>query len=176
MIPRSVTTDGGGPTAKTLAYDAAGNLTDDGETYAYEYDAWYRLRKIKDRGTSAVLSEHQYYGNGFRAGEHYDADEDADVDASDPWYWFGTASLDIHFLRNSWTPRHPSPSPLGHPHSEWPVDNQSHGLSTRGCFRELQPPSPSLDSQTVNSTPCPGMPTPAASPCKAPCKANPRLA
>jgi hypothetical protein len=72
----------------SLAYDAAGNLTDDGETYAYEYDAWYRLRKIKDRGTSAVLSEHQYYGNGFRAGEHYDADQDSDVDSNDPWYWF----------------------------------------------------------------------------------------
>ncbi|MBL9119319.1 MAG: hypothetical protein JNL80_05315, partial [Phycisphaerae bacterium] len=72
----------------TLTHDAAGNLTDDGETYVYEYDAWYRLRKIKDRGTSAVLSEHQYYGNGFRAGEHYDADQDSDVDSNDPWYWF----------------------------------------------------------------------------------------
>jgi YD repeat-containing protein len=89
LTARSVTTDSGGPTAKTLAYDAAGNLTDDGETYAYEYDAWHRLRKIKDRGTSAVLSEHQYYGNGFRAGERYDANDDAVIDGTDPWYWFG---------------------------------------------------------------------------------------
>jgi YD repeat-containing protein len=81
-------TDTNGTNNYSLTYDAAGNLTDDGETYAYEYDAWYRLRKIKDRGTSAVLSEHQYYGNGFRAGEHYDADQDSDVDGTDPWYWF----------------------------------------------------------------------------------------
>jgi len=82
-------TDTSGSDNYTLTYDAVGNLTDDGETYVYEYDAWYRLRKIKDRGTSAVLSEHQYYGNGFRAGERYDANEDLVVDGSDPWYWFG---------------------------------------------------------------------------------------
>jgi len=82
-------TDTNGTDNFTLTYDAAGNLTDDGETYDYEYDAWYRLRKIRDRGTGDVVSEHQYYGNGFRAGEHYDADLDLDVDGTDPWYWFG---------------------------------------------------------------------------------------
>jgi len=44
---------------------------------------------VSDRGTSDVVSEHQYYGNGFRAGEHYDADVNLVVDSSDPWYWFG---------------------------------------------------------------------------------------
>ncbi|MFO0826742.1 MAG: RHS repeat-associated core domain-containing protein [Phycisphaerales bacterium] len=72
----------------TLTHDAAGNLTDDGKDYAYVYDAWYRLRQIKNRTSGAVVSEHQYYGNGFRAGERYDSDASGTVDSSDKWFWF----------------------------------------------------------------------------------------
>ena len=82
-------TDTNGTANYTLTHDAAGNLTDDGKDYTYVYDAWYRLRQIKNRSTSAVVSEHQCYGNGFRAGEHYDADLSGTVDSSDKWFWFG---------------------------------------------------------------------------------------
>lgn len=37
----------------TLGYDDNGNLTDDGEHYTYEYDAFGRLRKVKNRSTTA---------------------------------------------------------------------------------------------------------------------------
>lgn len=37
----------------TLVYDDNGNLTDDGEHYTYEYDAFGRLRKVKNRSTTA---------------------------------------------------------------------------------------------------------------------------
>jgi len=82
-------TDTNGTANYTLTHDAAGNLTDDGKDYTYVYDAWYRLRQIKNRSTSAVVSEHQYYGNGFRAGEHYDSDTSGTVDSGDKWFWFG---------------------------------------------------------------------------------------
>ncbi|MFO0826743.1 MAG: RHS repeat-associated core domain-containing protein [Phycisphaerales bacterium] len=72
----------------TPSHDAAGNLTDDGKDYAYVYDAWYRLRQIKNRTSGNVVSEHTYYGNGFRAGEHYDSDASGTVDSSDKWFWF----------------------------------------------------------------------------------------
>jgi len=42
-------TDTNGTNNYTLAYDAAGNMTDGGGTYKYEYDAFYRLRKIGNR-------------------------------------------------------------------------------------------------------------------------------
>jgi len=82
-------TDTNGTANYTLTHDAAGNLTDDGKDYTYVYDAWNRLRQIKNRSTSAVVSEHQYYGNGFRAGEHYDSDVSGTVESSDKWFWFG---------------------------------------------------------------------------------------
>lgn len=68
--------------------ELAENLTDDGESYTYEYDAWHRLRKMRNLSTSNLVAEHTYYGNGFRASEHYDADLDGDVDGSDPTYSF----------------------------------------------------------------------------------------
>ncbi|MBK9189248.1 MAG: hypothetical protein IPM33_09870 [Phycisphaerales bacterium] len=72
----------------TLAYDKAGNQTDDGKIYTYVYDAFGRLRQIKHRTTSALISEHTYNALGFRVGWHYDANADAAVDGDDPWYWF----------------------------------------------------------------------------------------
>lgn len=35
-----------------------------------------------------MLAEYTYYGNSFRASEHYDADADGDVDSNDPTYFF----------------------------------------------------------------------------------------
>ncbi len=71
------------------AYDAPGNMTDDGVNYSYVYDAFGRLKTVKTRGGSpTTVSEYTYNGLGHRIGWHYDADADADVDANDPWYWF----------------------------------------------------------------------------------------
>ena len=70
----------------SLAYDEAGNLTDDGESYTYEWDAFYRLRKIRDRSTSDLVAEYKYNGLGYRISIHEDTDDDGDVDASDKWF------------------------------------------------------------------------------------------
>ena len=70
----------------SLAYDEAGNLTDDGESYTYEWDAFYRLRKIRDRSTSDLVAEYIYNGQGYRISIHEDTDDDGDVDASDKWF------------------------------------------------------------------------------------------
>ncbi|RMH67694.1 MAG: hypothetical protein D6685_03195, partial [Bacteroidetes bacterium] len=79
----------------TLAYNKAGNQTDDGQHYTYVYDAFGRLRQVKNRSTSALVSEYRYNGLGFRIGWHYDVTDDgttgeADgvVDANDPWFFF----------------------------------------------------------------------------------------
>ncbi len=67
-------------------YNPAGNMTDDGENYKYEYDAFYRLRKVKNQSNSLV-SEYAYNGRGHQIGVHNDTDTDGDVDASDLWYY-----------------------------------------------------------------------------------------
>ncbi len=73
----------------TLTYNAVGNLTDDGEHYKYEYDAFGRLRTVKTRdATPQLVAEYTYNGLGHRIGWHYDTEPDNDVDANDPWYHF----------------------------------------------------------------------------------------
>ena len=69
----------------TFAYDAAGNMTDDGEAYKYEWDAFYRLRKVKTQG-NALVSEYWYNGLGYLVTRHQDTDTDLDVDGSDKKY------------------------------------------------------------------------------------------
>lgn len=72
----------------SLAYDAAGNLTDDGTDYEYEWDAFYRLRKVKRTDNQALVAEYRYNGLGYRIAEHADTDTDGDVDGNDKWYYF----------------------------------------------------------------------------------------
>jgi RHS repeat-associated protein len=80
-------TDDNGSDDHTLVYDEAGNLTDDGESYKYDYDVWYRLRKV-NKQSDALLAEHRYNGLGHRIAEHTDTDVDGDVDANDDWHHF----------------------------------------------------------------------------------------
>jgi hypothetical protein len=80
-------TDDDGTDDYTLVYDEAGNLIDDGENYKYEYDAWYRLRKVNDQ-SGALVAEHRYNGLGHRIDEHTDTDTDGDVDGDDDWHHF----------------------------------------------------------------------------------------
>lgn len=72
----------------SLAYDAAGNLTDDGTDYEYEWDALYRLRKVKKTSNQALVAEYRYNGLGYRIAEHADTDTDGDVDGNDKWFYF----------------------------------------------------------------------------------------
>ncbi len=67
-------------------YDANGNLTNDGITYTYVYDAFNRLRFVKSGG--AVVGEYRYNGLNQRIAWHYDVDADADVDTNDNWFYF----------------------------------------------------------------------------------------
>ncbi|HKX46947.1 MAG TPA: RHS repeat-associated core domain-containing protein, partial [Planctomycetota bacterium] len=71
----------------TLAYDEVGNLTDDGESYEYVWDAFGRMRKILDRSDDSVVAELRYNGLGFWIAIHEDTDDDDDVDGSDLWYY-----------------------------------------------------------------------------------------
>ena len=68
-----------------LAYDAAGNMTDDGQSYTYEYDAFGRLRRVRNRSTTDLVAEYTYNGLAWRIGSHADEDADGDVDGSDAW-------------------------------------------------------------------------------------------
>ncbi|MCL4742605.1 MAG: hypothetical protein KJZ54_10425 [Phycisphaerales bacterium] len=78
----------------TLTYDAAGHLTDDGENHEYVYDAFGRLRFVKDTSDQEVVAEYTYNGLGYRTGWHYDVDADGTVEANtehnadDPWFHF----------------------------------------------------------------------------------------
>jgi YD repeat-containing protein len=79
-------TDDNGTDNYSFTYDEAGNLTDDGESYKYEWDAFYRLRKVKNRSTLAVVAEYKYNGLGYRISIHEDTDSDGDVDGNDKWF------------------------------------------------------------------------------------------
>jgi RHS repeat-associated protein len=70
-----------------ITYDANGNLTDDGVTYDYVYDAWNRLRTVKTQA-GATVAEYRYNGLNQRIGWHYDVDADNDVDSNDNWFYF----------------------------------------------------------------------------------------
>ena len=80
-------TDDNGTDDYTLSYDAAGCMTDDGESYKYVWDAFLRLREVKDQSDDLV-AEHRYNGLGHRIGELIDTDDDGDVDGSDEWRYF----------------------------------------------------------------------------------------
>ena len=80
-------TDRSGVDNYALTYDAAGNLTNDGQTYKFEYDAFGRLRKLKDQSNN-VVEEFRYNGLNHRIAWLYDADADNDVDGADPWFYF----------------------------------------------------------------------------------------
>jgi YD repeat-containing protein len=73
---------------KVPTYQATGNLTDDQDDYEYLFDAFGRMRYVKNTSDQSVVSEHRYNGLGHRIYWHYDVDADNDVDASDPEYWF----------------------------------------------------------------------------------------
>ena len=74
----------------TLVYDDNGNMTDDGQRYTYKYDAFGRLKEVRNRSNAALVAEYKYNGLGYRIGWHYDTDADGTVESNtdDPWYLF----------------------------------------------------------------------------------------
>jgi RHS repeat-associated protein len=80
-------TDSNASVNYTLVHDAAGQLTDDGQSYKYVWDAFGRLMTVKNQ-SNAVVAEYRYNGLGYRISWHYDADVDNDVDSNDPTYYF----------------------------------------------------------------------------------------
>jgi YD repeat-containing protein len=80
-------TDTNGSPNYSPSYDLAGNMTDDAKDYKYVYDAWGRLRKVKQTGNSAVVAEYRYNGLNHRIAVHEDTDVDGDVDSNDKWYY-----------------------------------------------------------------------------------------
>ena len=92
--------DDSGSDDYTLTYDAAGNMTDDGENYEYVWDAFYRLRKVNDTGDQSLVAEYKYNGLNYRISVHEDTDTDGDVDPDDKWFhtayderWRGVATF-----------------------------------------------------------------------------------
>ena len=92
--------DDSGSDDYTLTYDAAGNMTDDGENYEYVWDAFYRLRKVNDTGDQSLVAEYKYNGLNYRISRHEDTDTDGDVDGNDKWFhtayderWRGVATF-----------------------------------------------------------------------------------
>jgi YD repeat-containing protein len=79
--------DSNGINDYTLSYDANGNMTDDGQSYTYVYDAFNRLRKVKNRSNSNLLGEYRYNGLGHRMGIHEDTNSDGIVDSNDKWFY-----------------------------------------------------------------------------------------
>ena len=79
-------TDDDGTDDYLLAYDEAGNLTDDNESYKYVYDPFGRLRKITNQ-SGTTIAEYRYNGLGFQLGRLEDTDADGDADSSDKWFY-----------------------------------------------------------------------------------------
>ncbi len=82
-------TDDNGSDNFTLLYDEVGNLTDDGQHHEYVYDAFGRLRKVKNQ-SSVQTTEYRYNGLGHRITWHYDVDADGTLESTsdDPVYHF----------------------------------------------------------------------------------------
>jgi len=78
-------TDSNATNDYTHTYDAVGNMTDDGESYKYEYDAFGRLRKVKNQ-SSTLLAEYKYNGLGFQVSEHADTNDSGSVNGDDKWF------------------------------------------------------------------------------------------
>ncbi len=76
----------------TLAYDKAGNQTDDGQHFTYTYDAWGRLVEVKKKSGGALVAKYRYNGLGFRIGWLHDADQNGTTTETgsghDNWLWF----------------------------------------------------------------------------------------
>src|SRR5690606_10149073 len=70
-----------------LAYDAVGNLLDDGEEYEYVWDGFGRLRKILDTSDQSLIAEYTYNGLGYLTGVHENTDGDTDTDNDDKWFY-----------------------------------------------------------------------------------------
>ncbi len=76
----------------TLAYDKAGNQTDDGQHFTYTYDAWGRLVEVKKKTGGTLVAKYRYNGLGFRIGWLHDADQSGTTTETgtghDNWLWF----------------------------------------------------------------------------------------
>ena len=88
-VGRDTDNDGMANTTITPTYNTRGDLTDDGEDYAYEYDVLGRLVKIFNSSTSDLISEYRYNGLGYRIGERIDTDADGVLETAETnWRYF----------------------------------------------------------------------------------------
>jgi len=75
-------TDSNASNNYTLTYDDDGQLTDDGQSYKYVYDAFGRIRQVKNQ-SNTVIADYTYNGLGYRLGVRLDTDNDGDSDSND---------------------------------------------------------------------------------------------
>jgi hypothetical protein len=72
------------PATITLTYDKNGNLTDDGELYSYQFDAFNRLTQVKKRVSPyPVVANYTYNALGQRVSEQYDCSDSGNTGATD---------------------------------------------------------------------------------------------
>ena len=69
----------------TPVYDAAGNMTDAKRDWRYEYDAWYRLVRVRAQNGSGgdIVAEFKYNGLGHRISARYPSGGE-----TAPWFHF----------------------------------------------------------------------------------------
>jgi len=75
-------TDSNASNNYTLTYDDDGQLTDDGQSYKYVYDAFGRIRQVKNQ-SNTVIAEYWYNGLGYRITVLLDTNNSGAADGSD---------------------------------------------------------------------------------------------
>jgi RHS repeat-associated protein len=116
-----------------LTSDAVGNLTNDGKDYKYEYDAFGRLRRIKNQDDELV-SAYRYNGLGYLIEIHEDTDGVNGVDDSDVWFHpvYDEGWRMVAVYRSYWRT---SPTPAQRVYDSSPKEDyvlQMAGLDGRG--------------------------------------------
>lgn len=66
----------------TLTYNKRGDITDDAEHFEYVWDAFGRLKKVKNQ-SSTLVAEYTYNGLNHLIIRHEDTDDDGDADGND---------------------------------------------------------------------------------------------
>jgi RHS repeat-associated protein len=87
-IVNQYTTEGQDPEVSTsFVYDAAGNLTNDGE-YLYTYDAWNRVVRVRDKDILASIAEYRYDALGRRINKVVSSSGNLNTTADGDYYYY----------------------------------------------------------------------------------------
>jgi RHS repeat-associated protein len=87
-IVNQYTTEGQDPEVSTsFVYDAAGNLTNDGE-HLYTYDAWNRIVRVRDKDILATIAKYRYDALGRRINKVVSSSGNLNTTADGDYYYY----------------------------------------------------------------------------------------